>query len=384
MIGKILWLLVCVVLGITAGFLQLDREARRKPALADNVPAVFRGFAHEGMTLRALRAEQADASLDHATALVRKRPLPAEHLAMLALAGAAGNRVELSNKAILLSARRGWRAPLAQQVIVASAVDAGQWTTASDRLTALWRSGAEDQTLGLLMSRVLADPRGQTAFSAHVGENPKSIRRFAYWGVRNLPSDAFASTMAQAIQRGGDVDCGDLGYVTERLLNSGAANAAKRIWTGPCATSAETGRSNGPAVSLADMEFLPDDGAGAGPFRWTYPGVSGLKRSWHETDQGWVVGYVNRDPLNAVLAYRFLMLPPDTYRLTAIGKSSGRPAGNNAAIAVWCIDPDGKRRQIASMAETVGFEVPPENCAIQFIRVQVPRGESDGLRLVRG
>jgi len=212
------WLLLCAGLGIAACFLQLDREARRNHALADNVPAMFRGFALEGMALRALRAEQVKTSLEYATALVRKRPVPSEHLAMLSLAAATANQVELSNQAVLLSARRGWRAPVAQQVIALSAANSGQWTTASDRLMALWRSGVDGDAIGETTSQVLSYPGGRTAFAGRLAENPASLARFVRWGAEGLEPATFAPTLAEALRLGSEVDCEDLGRAAGRLL----------------------------------------------------------------------------------------------------------------------------------------------------------------------
>jgi len=376
MAWRVVWLLFCAAMGVSACFLQLDREARRKPVLSDNVPAVYRGFAHEGMTLRALNSGQINAANEHATALVLKRPVPAEHLAMLSLAAAAAQRVPMSNEAILYSAQRGWRAPLAQQVVVVSASDAAQWWSAADRLMALWRTGLDESVLGQPTARVLSEAGGRVEFARRLSENPGSLRRFVIWGSENIAASHYALTMEEALRLGVDVDCADLALVARNYLKVGMADVATRIWTGSCAGETQTGST--------DWGFRPATAGAVGPFDWDYPGLPGLKRSWSDQEGNATLDYINRDPLNAVIAQRFTALAPGSYRLAATAQSRDGAKEVPLAFRVVCVGKEGARRRLARAVGSVNFTVPENGCDVQFIELRAPKGKADKLRLIIG
>ncbi|MBA4353440.1 MAG: hypothetical protein C0409_01990, partial [Novosphingobium sp.] len=125
-------------IAVCAASAQLDRASRREPALASLVPAPFRSFAQERLTAASVRSEAPDIALSAAKTLVRRRPIPSEHLSMLAIAEERnGDRAD-SALLIQASARRGWRDAIAQQAMFDIALNAGDRAEASRRLAALW------------------------------------------------------------------------------------------------------------------------------------------------------------------------------------------------------------------------------------------------------
>jgi len=95
-----------------------------------------------------------------------------------------------------------------------------------------------------------------------------------------------------------------------------------------------------------------------------------------------VLDYVNRDPLKALLAERYTMLPPGTVRLAVIEQDRKGVARQSAVLRAWCIGADGKRSQLANAIGSVVLEVPREGCFVQFLQLRVPKGKGIGLNLV--
>ncbi|MAY20103.1 MAG: hypothetical protein CL955_05750, partial [Erythrobacteraceae bacterium] len=67
---------------VTAG-LQLDRQARKTPAMAQSVPEIVRSSAQLPVAAGALSSDNPQYALAEAERLIRRRPMPAEHLRLL-------------------------------------------------------------------------------------------------------------------------------------------------------------------------------------------------------------------------------------------------------------------------------------------------------------
>ena len=162
-----------LALAVVAIFAQIDRQSRRDPHLAAFVPDAMAGFALQQRSVAAIPADDPEKALDLARKLVRKRPIPAEHLATLSVAQLQAGEAEQSLQTIQLAAQRGWRNSPAQETVLRLAVEAGDYETASYRLAALWLVDRGNPRLGELSKLVLSDQEGRATFSKLLADIPK-------------------------------------------------------------------------------------------------------------------------------------------------------------------------------------------------------------------
>ena len=366
------WLAVCVAVAILALFLQMDRQSRYDPAISSRVPVRFRSFAQIHLVAEALDRREADA-FALARALVVKRPIPAEHLALLGLAAAGQGRPALAEQAIIVSAQRGWRVPMTQQAIALAAIEQGQSRAAADRLIALWRTDSDPRAITLVTAPVLEQREARTAFARSMAESPAVQAHFLEWGPANLDPALFADAVAQTVRVGGQVDCALLADAAQALMDRGLPAPAARLWQGPC--------NNRPGVS--GFAFGPEPGLGpAGPFDWRFPGAAGLSLSWREGPDGWLIDYRHTEPLRAVMATRYSAFKPGDYELAVPSEEGEAAPGKRPDLRIWCIGTDGARSDLAAGQSPLGFSVPPAGCPVQFVRLQVGKGRAQGLRAV--
>jgi len=169
-----LWLAIAA---ITAS-VQLDREARRQPALANAVPAPLRGFGQHAMAARYLAAKQDQQALAAARILIARRPMRAEHVRLFAQAQALRGNQQVSALTIQQAARRGWRDPIAQRAMLAIALEAGDGAEAGRRLAALWMLSRDREMLNAMTPPVLADASGRREFKRLLGKSERLRQRF--------------------------------------------------------------------------------------------------------------------------------------------------------------------------------------------------------------
>jgi len=229
MIARLAWWGVLAVIGVAATFAQIDRSSRFNPQLAALVPPAFSGFAAEQRTRQAIAAQQPERALAEAEALVARRPLPAEHLGMLAVAAAMNERTDQSIAAIEAASLRGWRSPIIQQAVAEAALEQGAHDIAAQRITALFATGKLRDAALDLARRLLATPEGQAAFA----------RRFAapgHWQENALqslagtvPAEDLSATLALAAEQGAVFDCSRLARVIQSHERDGEALAAARL-----------------------------------------------------------------------------------------------------------------------------------------------------------
>lgn len=210
MIARILWLALLAGLAVVATGVQLDRQSRKTPALASSVPEPFRSTAQLPIAVYALGGDNPDYALAEAEQLVRRRPLPAEHLRVLAQAQFAAGKTSESALTIQYAAQRGWRDPLAQEAMLRLALEAGDAPEAARRYAALFlRRDTEDALLEELGRNVLAEPGGagrQTLIEI-VGGGERWHDQFLRRGARVMPPDAFAEIVASTAKAGSKYDC---------------------------------------------------------------------------------------------------------------------------------------------------------------------------------
>lgn len=187
MIGRILWLTLLGVVAALTTILQLDFMSRRSPALAELVPEPFRNNAQAQIAKRAVMSDDAALGLAEAERLVRRRPLPAESLTLLAVAQAKAGKTEEASRTIQIAGQRGWRDPIAQEAILRLALEAGNKPEAARRYAALFvRDATPDRLLEELGPAVLGEAGGvgQMTMSAIVVGGERWHRKFLQRGSR--------------------------------------------------------------------------------------------------------------------------------------------------------------------------------------------------------
>lgn len=210
MIARIAWLATLAVLALVFAGLQLDRQSRRTSAIAESVPEMFRSSAQFPIAARALKGPEPAIALAEAERLVRRRPLPAEHLRILAQAQIAAGDYNQGTMTIQYAAQRGWRDPLAQESMLRLALTADDKAEAARRYAALFlRRDTQDSLLLTFGPQILTERGGdgRTTLAEIVSGGERWHSQFVNRGSRVLPPDAFAEIIATTIDKGARYDC---------------------------------------------------------------------------------------------------------------------------------------------------------------------------------
>lgn len=235
MIGRIAWFALLLATAMLATIAQTDRRSRYQGELAALVPPAYGGFAAEQRTRQALERGDGARALAEARRLVRHRPLPAEHLTMLALAQAMAGDAAAANSALEAAAARGWRDPLPQAASARAALAEGAQDIAAQRITALLATGELPGQSQALFAQLLTTADGRAAMA----------RRYAakgHWQANSLgrpaalaaPQD-LARTIALALAQGAQLPCERLERLANDYARRGHGADAARFWPGNCA-----------------------------------------------------------------------------------------------------------------------------------------------------
>jgi len=233
MIPRALWYLGLALIAVITTGLQLDKQAHRSPDFAHVVPEPFRAFAQAWIAEDALAGADAQAALEAAQVLVARRPVPAEHLTLLALAQLKAGDSRKASQSIQLSAQRGWREITAQETLARLALEAGNGAEASRRYIALLVQSRVPDEMLLDLGPLVFAPGADEARSTMAEIISGSVRWTGLLlarGPRVMPPDAFADVMRRSIARGAVYDCGDferaVRILARRDNTAGAALAA--------------------------------------------------------------------------------------------------------------------------------------------------------------
>ena len=231
MIARLLWFALLAAIAVVTTGVQLDRQARKSPALAQTVPEPFRSSAQLQIAAFAQRGDDPELALAEAERLILRRPLPAEHLRVLAQAQFAAGKLDESTLTIQYAAQRGWRDPLAQEAMLRLALEAGDTTEAARRFAALFlRKDTDDALIEEIGPLVLAQSGGegrQTLIDI-VGGGDRWHRQFLRRGARTMPPDAFAEIVVATADAGVRYDCRVLAQA-ERILKNRDATASSAV-----------------------------------------------------------------------------------------------------------------------------------------------------------
>lgn len=231
MIGRVIWTACLLGVAAVTTSLQIDRQSQATPTLAPFVPTALRNYAQTELTIAAIRAGEPQAALVDAVRLVRRRPVPAEYLTLLAAAQAKAGQAEQAGLTIQIAGQRGWREPLAQETVLRLALAAGDKAEAARRYAALFRSNATpDALLADLGTDVLGESQGagrQTVTDIIVGAerwHPQFLQR----GPRVMPPDAFSEIAVASRAKGAQFECAHLNQAIGELMRRDV-EAARRL-----------------------------------------------------------------------------------------------------------------------------------------------------------
>jgi hypothetical protein len=226
MIGRIIWFAALAAIAVLVSLLQIDKQSEKSPALAAVVPAPLRNYAQEKVALAALGGDNPAQAVAEAERLVRRRPIPAEHLALLAAGQAKAGQNDAAFKTIQIAGKRGWRVPAAQEAVLRIALAAGDKAEAARRYAALFlRPATPDALLKELGPAVLDEPGGtgqQTLVAVVVG-GERWRATFLRRGSQVMPPAAFAAITAASLKQGAEFDCKQLEQAISVLAKRDAA-----------------------------------------------------------------------------------------------------------------------------------------------------------------
>lgn len=231
MIDRIVWLTSLSALALLITFLQLDRQSAANPALANMVPGPLRDYAQTAIAGTATEGDDAALALAETQRLVRRRPVPGEHLTLLAIAQAKAGAAEQASLTIQFAGQRGWREPLAQEAVLRLALAAGDKPEAARRFAALFlRASTSEELLRELAPAVLgeADGAARRTLVDIISTTDRWNGAFLRRGVQVMPPAAFAEIAGASMERGTQFDCNVLAQVLKAFKQRDAV-AAERL-----------------------------------------------------------------------------------------------------------------------------------------------------------
>lgn len=234
MIARVVWVcILAVIAGITAQ-LQLDRQSARDPAMTAFVAAPFLADAQPAITREALVAGDPATALAEARRLVEQRPIPAEHLSMLARAYLISGDPERAEQAMTNAAMRGWRDLEVQEAMARLALAYGDLPEATRRFAALMVGGKDNDLLLQELAGAIFAERGSPAHTTMADILQGADRWFGVFlrrGPNTLPADTFVDLVLENAEADGPIECDKLVSPIRSLSRRNEA-AAMRLITG--------------------------------------------------------------------------------------------------------------------------------------------------------
>ncbi|OBV11190.1 hypothetical protein [Erythrobacter dokdonensis] len=228
MIGRLTWLASLLAFAVLTAFLQIDRQADMTPSLAPTIPQPLRNYAQPRIAAAAAESTDTAKALEEAKRLVRRRPVPAEHLTLLAVAQTKAGQAEQAGMTIQIAAQRGWREPIAQEAVLRLALAAGDEPEAARRFAALFlRRATPNGLLQELAPAVLDQTNGpgQRTLVDIINGTDRWHNTFLRRGIQVMTPAAFADIATASMARGTQFDCAILSQTLKALRQTDAASA---------------------------------------------------------------------------------------------------------------------------------------------------------------
>lgn len=218
-----IWIAALAGVAIVTGFAQLDRSTRYTPSLARLVPPAFQGFAAQRLAAEAIVAKDLGDAQAFSQRLIRHRPLPAEHMLLLARTATMRGDEARAFNALDAASLRGWRDPLTQLMAGEAALAGANHEAAAQRLAAMLATGALPEMARSLAGRLIATPEGRGAMARQLaGEGRWQENALTPLAAEADPMD-FAQTIAQAHTLGAQWSCQRLEPLAATLPPAAAA-----------------------------------------------------------------------------------------------------------------------------------------------------------------
>jgi len=231
MISRLIWFAALLGLAVVTVGVQLDRQTRKTPILAVQVPEIFRSSAQPRVTALAINSGIKGSGVEEAQKLLRRRPMPARHLRLLAQAHLAAGNNEASALAIQYAAQRGWRDSLSQEAMMRIALAAGDRPEAARRYAALFLIRRTDPT-SLEQAGPLVFPEAGAPERAVFAEIVRGADRwqntFLSRGARVMPADAFVEVLEMSVADGAQMNCSGLEQA-QRAISPEDNGSAQRL-----------------------------------------------------------------------------------------------------------------------------------------------------------
>lgn len=234
MIARLVWIALLGVIGAITAQLQFDRQSARDPAMGDWVAAPFRAYAQHNAVLAGLPQEDSAQVLAEAKRLAERRPIPAENLSLLAQAYVKVGNGEAATVTMQNAAQRGWRDPVAQEVMARLAIAFDDMPEATRRFTALMvLDDTNTPLLRDLASAIFADPAspGFATLSEIVSGTDRWSKVFIRRGSHVMPPAAFVEVVAASMARGATFDCTSVSRSLRVVARSDVAAATRLVAT---------------------------------------------------------------------------------------------------------------------------------------------------------
>jgi len=196
---------------------QLDRASYVRPELSVLVPNQFRSSAQSTIALLALATGDASSAQIEARRLLRRRPMPAEHLYVLALAEMRKGHPRKFAASFRAASMRGWRFTPLQATAAEAALLDKDVKGAANRTAAMWATDPDNPLVLSLTRRLLQTPGGPEAFGVPLaGTHVWSGTFLARAPQLGAPTEASNAVVA-AKRAGAHFDCGALRRFVEAI-----------------------------------------------------------------------------------------------------------------------------------------------------------------------
>lgn len=372
--GKLAWAALCTASAALAVGIEVDREGRYNLAFAQLVPAPFQADALALLAHDAYDRGQVREGMLFSRLFVRRRPIPAEGLSLLAYGQLQSHDENGALASILLAAQRGWRDRFTQDMLINLALQSGEWDIAAERIIALWRLGNSDDALKSATAELLSHPGGIAAFNKTIGQEKYWANRFLLWAGSNLDISTLGAVSMEMAKNEARVDCAALSAKALDLVRTDRPKAAEILWRTMCG-SARSNRSD-------SFDFNDDNlhGRPVGPFEWQYPEEPGLDREVDRTAGTTLIRYENRNAVRTIIAKRNAVLIAGAHSARIEGAAKGEAGFRPLVLRISCYLPNGTSFRLIEAEVGAGptlFDVPGENCASQELSLLSSRGSGE-------
>lgn len=228
MMVRVIWIAALAGIGAVTAGLQIDLKSKSASQFAAVVPEPLRNFAQLRIAQQAVLGDDPAVALAETRKLVARRPLPSEHLTLLAAGQAKAGKDDAATT-IQIAGRRGWRDPVAQLAVLRLALAAGDRREAARRYAALFlRRDTPDALLRELSPQVFGgtDTTARDAMIQIVVGGERWHAQFLARGRRVIPAYAFASIAAGSMAKGAAFDCRQIKQIVTYLNRDDASAAA--------------------------------------------------------------------------------------------------------------------------------------------------------------